>query len=279
MKIKYFGTAAAEGFPGIFCSCEYCEKAREKGGRNIRTRSQTLINDDLLIDFSADTYLHILNYGLDMRKVKACLITHGHDDHLHSFDFQYRCYGYAYFNNEEDKKPLQIYSSSKTSKLIKDIAEESIERDKKSLNLSILEPFKTYDILDYKITPLKADHDVKMEPIFYIIEKDSKSILYAHDTGYFPDETWEYIENSNKKFNFVSLDCTSTYENNAYRNHMGLAACKDVKDRLLKKNADENTIFYVHHFSHNGRYIYDDLVPVAKEMGFNVSYDSLEVEF
>ncbi len=279
MKIKFFGTAAAEGFPGLFCSCEYCEKAREKGGKNIRTRSQTLINDDLLIDFSADTYLHVLNYGLDLRKVKACLITHGHDDHLHSFDLHYRCYGYSYFKDEENKKPLQIYSSKKTYDVMSKIVEKSIKRDEKSLTHKILEPFNTYNILNYKITSLKADHDKRLDPMFYIIEKDAKVILYAHDTGYFPKETWEYIENSKIKFDFVSLDCTSTYETDAYSNHMGLTACKDVKDRLLKKNADENTIFYLHHFSHNGRFIYEDLVPVAKKLGFNVSYDSLEVEF
>ena len=58
MKIKFYGTAAAEGFPGMFCSCETCEKARKAGGKNIRTRSQTVINNELMIDFSADTYLH-----------------------------------------------------------------------------------------------------------------------------------------------------------------------------------------------------------------------------
>ncbi|HBJ10614.1 MAG TPA: carbon-phosphorus lyase, partial [Ruminococcaceae bacterium] len=38
MKFQYLGTAAAEGFPGMFCSCDTCEKARKAGGRNIRTR-------------------------------------------------------------------------------------------------------------------------------------------------------------------------------------------------------------------------------------------------
>lgn len=27
MKLIYFGTAAAEGFPGVFCRCSYCEEA------------------------------------------------------------------------------------------------------------------------------------------------------------------------------------------------------------------------------------------------------------
>ncbi|NLL16724.1 MAG: hypothetical protein GX264_05995, partial [Clostridiales bacterium] len=53
-----------------------------------------------------------------------------------------------------------------------------------------------------------------------------------------------------------------------------------VRNRLLELGcADESTIFCMHHFSHNGRLIYDELVPIAKEKGFIVSYDGLEVEF
>lgn len=279
MKITYYGTCAAEGFPALFCSCETCEKARKAGGRNIRSRSGTLINDDLMIDFSADTYMHVINYGLDLRKVKACLLTHAHDDHLCAFDFFYRTYSYAYFVNEDEKKPLEIYTTKNSSKEILAMVEKAKGKgDENALNWNEIVPFKTYEIFDYKVTPLKADHAKDLDPVIYIIEKDNKSILYAHDTGYFLDETWDYIESRNINFDFVSLDCTSILKEQAYRNHMGLKACTDVKDRLLKKNATEKTVFCLHHFSHNGRLTYDELVPVAKELGFIVSYDSMEVE-
>lgn len=52
MKIKYLGTAAAEGVPGLFCNCPVCMHARLHKGRNIRTRSQAIVDDTLLIDFS-----------------------------------------------------------------------------------------------------------------------------------------------------------------------------------------------------------------------------------
>lgn len=42
MKITYYGTAAGEAWPGVFCRCELCEKARALGGRNIRTRPRPL---------------------------------------------------------------------------------------------------------------------------------------------------------------------------------------------------------------------------------------------
>ncbi len=278
MKIKFYGTAAAEGFPGMFCSCETCEKARKKGGKNIRTRSGTVINNELMIDFSADTYLHVLNYGLDLRDMKACLITHGHDDHIYPYDFHYRVFGYAYFMNEEEKKPLEIYSTKSSASELLPILELSEKRDEKALKWNEIVPYNTYEILDYNVTPLKADHAKDLDPVIYIIEKDGKAILYAHDTGYFLEETWDYIEKSKIKFDFVALDCTSILNEKAYTNHMGIKACCDVKERLLKTNADENTVFCLHHFSHNGKLIYDELVPVAKELGFEVSYDSAEFE-
>ena len=64
MKINYLGTGAAERIPGIFCNCKLCKYAREKKGREIRTQTQLIIDDVLLIDFPGDSYLHLLQYDL-----------------------------------------------------------------------------------------------------------------------------------------------------------------------------------------------------------------------
>ena len=129
------------------------------------------------------------------------------------------------------------------------------------------------------MTPLKADHDRSTDPLFYSVEKDGKALLYANDTGYFPQETWDYLEKTKTVFDFVSLDCTGCIVN--YRQgHMGLEADSDVKARMLDSGlANENTVFCCHHFSHNGLVTYDEFVPLAEEKGFLVSYDSMEYEF
>ena len=64
MKITYLGTAASEGLPAPFCTCEVCRRAREAGGKSVRTRSQALVDESLLIDFPPDTYLHWLRTSL-----------------------------------------------------------------------------------------------------------------------------------------------------------------------------------------------------------------------
>ncbi|MBO5852139.1 MAG: hypothetical protein J6R29_07390, partial [Clostridia bacterium] len=82
MKVKILGSGGGESFPAIFCSCEHCEEARRLGGKNLRSLSQTLINDDLLIDFPADTNCHALTFGVNLGKVENALITHVHSDHF-----------------------------------------------------------------------------------------------------------------------------------------------------------------------------------------------------
>ena len=55
MEIRYLGTGGAEGFPSIFCQCEACRKVRTLLGKNVKTRSCTLI-DQVMIDLSPDIF-------------------------------------------------------------------------------------------------------------------------------------------------------------------------------------------------------------------------------
>lgn len=84
MKVKYLGTGAAEGIPALFCHCAICEQARVLGGKNIRTRAQALIDNELLVDFGPDTFFHTLKYNIRLADIEYCLITHNHDDHLYA---------------------------------------------------------------------------------------------------------------------------------------------------------------------------------------------------
>ncbi|MDF2685539.1 MAG: hypothetical protein K0S55_720, partial [Clostridia bacterium] len=121
-------------------------------------------------------------------------------------------------------------------------------------------------------------HDLSCHPVIYIITDDKKTVLYANDTGYFPEETWDYLNKHKPYFDFVSLDCTCGIEDCRY-GHMGLNTNVEVKERLLNMScADKSTIFCVNHFSHNGKAIYDELIPVADIHGFLVSYDGMVIE-
>ena len=274
MKIRYLGTAAAEGFPGLFCACENCKKAWRLGGRNIRSRSQAIVDDSLLIDFPADTFMHTVRYGIDLTSISHCLITHSHMDHLHSDDFENIHKGFSW--PPKDWGGFHVYGNREVSAILEPIAAQS---DGDLISIPV-DPFVPFQAGAYTVTALKALHGTQ-DPYIYIISDGKSTLLYAHDTDIFPAETWDYLKACGVKFDLVSMDCTEgSQEALPYQGHMCLGSNRRCREMLLEIGAaDKNTKFVLNHFSHNGlQACYDDFVPIAEADGFLVSYDGMEEE-
>jgi len=281
MHLKYFGSAAAEGVPGMFCTCPVCEDSRRLGGRNLRTRSQALVDGRLLIDFPPDTHYHCLMGGLDLPSITACVLTHAHQDHLYASDFENRKPGFAHYGEEDVPLPvpLRVYATSKAMEAVRAADLDRLEA-RNVIELHEIAPFAPFAVDDFTVTALSADHDPGSGPVCYCIARCGKAMLYANDTGYFPEATWEYLEKTDLKFGFVSLDCTGMAREDYRRGHMCLPVDAEVRARLLALGrADEKTVFCCHHFSHNGGVTHDAFVPLAAREGFLVSYDGMEVTF
>lgn len=271
MKITYLGTAAAEGFPGIFCNCDFCRSARKKGGKNIRTRSQTLINDDLLIDFPPDTYHHFLSNSIEGDRIKYLLITHSHADHLYLEDFAMR--GGAFSHNEREEI-LTIVASGDAYDKLRAFGNRKTELIK-------VEPFETLTFGEYEITALPARHGGgKIGALNYII-KGNKTILYLHDTGYPYEETFEFVRQKGFRFDLVSYDCTNVLipiSNEG--SHMGIPNDLAARERLREIGAvSDKTISVINHFSHNANPDHDRLTELTKDTDFLVSYDGMSIDF
>ncbi len=277
MKLTYYGTSAAEGVPALFCDCDVCRYSRKAGQKNIRTRSQTLIGDELLIDFPPDTLQHTLYQGLPLDKIHNLIITHKHPDHLYLEDISMRAKGYAY---PDDIPPLNIYGSMPS---IDAVCSYLLRKDllkSGRWNLYETEPFISRQIGSFNVIPYKANHDFSTKPYIYDISDGQKRMLYASDTGIFLAETWEFLEKHNPYFNLISLECTLGISQNKRSYHMNLDDCVFVTNRLKELGcADQNTILVLQHFSHNCAASYDKLVPIAQKLGFIVAYDSLTIEF
>ncbi|MCR5585311.1 MAG: hypothetical protein K6F63_07775 [Lachnospiraceae bacterium] len=276
MKITYYGTAAGEGWPCIFCECELCREARRLGGKNIRTRSQSLINNDLLLDFPPDNMLHANIYGLDFKKVDYLFVTHDHSDHFFATDLELLREPYTHGR----KKGLKVYGPENVGKKIELLVPEPGDNDPRFIYERAV-PFKTICVGDYEVTPLLARHDRNQECLIYLVRsvKEDKTVLYCHDTGSFPQETFDFIVNYPHKLNLVSLDCTQGEQKDGDY-HMGFVDACAEKERLCQAGiCTADTLFVLNHFSHNGRILHDRLVEMAKEKGMLVSYDGLAIEF
>ena len=132
----------------------------------------------------------------------------------------------------------------------------------------------------YKVLALRANHTAETTPVFYAVERGGKRLLYAHDTGVFPEEDYALLK-AFGRFDLVSLDCTGCLGIGwDWRDgHMSLKTNLEVMERLRQERiADEKTIFVANHFSHNGGQTYDEMVPEMAKYGIVVAYDGLEIE-
>ena len=275
MKIQFLGTAAAEGWPGLFCACECCETARVRGGRNIRTRSQAIVfagevgqgrpDERLLIDFPADTYIHCLHHDLRLDKVGHLIITHSHSDHFAPADLPFRRGVFAVPN---PSFPLHIYGNDKVKAKYHTVVKPD-EQD--GFEFHEVECGKPFAAGVFNVTPLPALHDRTEKCFFYLIEHSGKALLYGNDTGIFPQEAWDML--ANRPLDVVSLDCTTGKFKDG-NNHMGLPDIIEVKHKLEAAGClKPSTRIILHHFSHNGGACYEEMVELAKPYGFDVSYD------
>lgn len=273
MKLTYLGTAAAEGFPGVFCNCEYCIQARKTGGKNIRTRSQSLINDDLLIDLPADTYSHFLANGIEGHKINYLLVTHSHSDHFYPDELEMRQGCYAHNMKHQ---VLEMYCGKGVKERF-----DYMNKKTENIDISVVNLYEEIKFGKYTVYPLRARHYEGDGALFYIIQADGKTLLYAHDTGYFYDEVFELIKEKGFKFDLISYDCTNVdIAIGDDGTHMGIENIERVDAKLAQMGAThENTIRVINHFSHNACPLHDVLENRVKELGYLVSYDGMKIDF
>ena len=282
MKIQYWGTAAAEGVPGIFCNCETCRLARQYKGRKIRTRSQVLINDDLLIDFGPDTYTNSLRYDYNLTNLEHLLITHPHEDHLYSEELWHRLKGFAC---EIGKPSLSVHGSEDTLMKLCTVDKDFKKFQNQSRVLyDVMKPYETRQIGRYMVTSLPAEHGTK-QPFVYLIEEGNKSFLLLNDCGRPSYDLYDYLIKRGIVLSAVSFDTTYGNENvlkkyGAADHHMGLVDAVAVRGFLdMNGVTNDNTVCILTHFSHQGIDAdYDKMCAHARRYGVIVSYDGLEIE-
>ncbi len=273
MKIKFLGTAAYEGVPALFCTCDVCKHAREAGGHSLRSRCQALVDDELLLDFGPDTVWHGMRYGLDWNRITHCLITHSHSDHFYPEDMDMSAPGYSRVGT-----CMHYYGAKAAYENMS--ARFAAGKMEGRAQAHLVEPGVKFTVGDYTVLPLWADHDPTSTPVFYSIEKAGKRLLYAHDTGIFPEQSWELLAKEGR-YDLVSLDCTGGDDLRRWEHgHMCVTTNGEVAERMRGLGlVDEHTKLIINHFSHNGRMEPEQLAAAAERHGFLVSYDGMEIEF
>jgi phosphoribosyl 1,2-cyclic phosphate phosphodiesterase len=270
MEILFCGTAAAEGWPALFCICEACRKAREIGGKEVRSRAAYMLGDRIRVDFGPDSNLHQQKYGLAYDKLDHLLVTHSHDDHWFVQDIAYRRKGFSVIPD----RPLIVWGNEKVEQ--KFVKVNGSDWGRFGLEFRRLTAFQKIDLgQDVAATPLLAAHDRSEECFNYLIEAEGRRTLLGHDTGWYPDSTWEHLRG--KPIDLLVLDCTHGTEDHE-PNHLGGAVLARVRDELANIGAlAPGAACYATHFSHNGGALHTELEQFFAPLGFQVAYDGLKV--
>ena len=275
MEIQYLGTASAEGLPALFCSCEICKRAREAKGKELRTRTQALVDKKILIDLPPDTYMHSLKYSLELGQVRHLLITHSHMDHFFPVELIHRHEHFGLY----PEGILQVYGNEAAEKAFYDavlIDRFRVHPLDDAVRFVRIEPFADFMADGYHMIPIPADHDRRETCFIYVIEKDGKCLLYGHDTGMnLSQEAWDCI--FGRTYDLISLDATMG-KNHSEGYHMGLPDALEMVRRLKEQGCIRpDTVKVINHFSHNGKMTHEELEIFAEEHGLTAAYDGMKV--
>ena len=289
MNLMFLGTGAAEGNPAMYCRCKYCQKIRKMGGKNLRTRSAFRIGKRHQIDIGPDTYWQMTTHGLDMYDIEHILITHTHSDH---FQFEEIIAKNMSIGAETDGKILNVYMSLSAKAWLENFLTalyteekfvEKLRQLRKHYRIHELEYFKEYCIGDLIVKTLKTTHCARgadEKAINYLTRlQDGRWLLYALDTGWYPEETWAFLEG--QKTDILIMDCTfggRTDRPEYPEGHLDMLSFVKMLERMSAIDfiSEQTQIFATHINPHQGL-LHDELQEALDTIKFNVTlaYDGL----
>lgn len=279
MKITALGTGGF-GYPLVFCDCDYCTRAREQGGKNIRKRASLLINDEMIIDLTPDTLTAMNMYGKDMGKAKYLLQTHTHLDHFDINHFTSLDYKYA----TQRKEPLTLVCSKLCLNDIQGKVSQFDRMDlynedylnKISLKTKAIDHGETLEFGGYRVKAIHCTHDERIGAQIYLISHNGKNLLYATDTPAITDTALSEL--NGEKIDCVFLDESFGTQEYTF-SHLNIRAF-DEYVRTLKDNKllSDDYLVYATHITHDGNPPHDELDKILSNYGYAPAFDGLEIE-
>jgi phosphoribosyl 1,2-cyclic phosphate phosphodiesterase len=285
VRVQFLGTAAAEGYPDAFCDCANCSRARELGGRSLRRRSAALVDDELLIDFGPDLMAAAMMDGISLARLRYCLLTHEHSDHLDATHFQSRSANCGVHGNPRLEFLASTGALAKVERVL-GLSNGGLRApeigDRLNLTVRALEPFQRFNVGPYHVHSLKANHDPDhIVALLYLVERDGRCLFYATDTGELLEETWAYLtkfHSDGGRIDLVAMDHTFGLQGRV-DGHMNWEQFTEQIARLRSLGLlAAGARVLAHHLAHHSNPVHEELKAFAAAHGYQVAHDGLVVE-
>jgi phosphoribosyl 1,2-cyclic phosphate phosphodiesterase len=314
MRITFLGTGAAEGYPALWCRCQRCTVARERGGRHLRFRSAVLVNDDLLLDAGPDVVAGAIRHNLDLATVQAVLVTHPHSDHLDPNMFQWRRRGFV----TTPLPLLHLYGSARTLARVAQPEGREVSLEAARIAPHTFRPFEHFKVETggpavpddrfpeagtavpetpprrYDVWTLGASHaQPDDEACIFVIRQvagpelqrgdghgdlPGRVLFYATDTGPFSPATWEALDRLAReglRFDATAIDSTLGAGKDGSA-HLSLSQMAAHQQELSRRGLlAPQARRLAHHFSHGATPPHDELCAILEPQGIEAAYDGL----
>ncbi len=275
-NLRFWGTSGGTGVPSPFCKCAVCENARKVGGKEFRSRSAFRVNEKVMIDIGEDFVATSAKLKDDLYDVEHFLFTHVHNDHFNERLFWSRKIG-----ANMPKHTLNIYFSEEAFDYIMDKYGST-----ENVNFIRLEYGKVYHIDELDVIALKGMHSTQVEKYSanYLIKlKDGRMLYYGVDSGYYIDETFDFLKNY--KLDIFISECTYPRERpieESVPNHMDVSRCVENMDKLYENGTiDSDTLIYITHIDCRGMnhaQLEEYFSALKRNYSVNVAYDGLYIK-
>lgn len=256
---------------------------------HIRLRSILQPDPDSLIDFGPDLGAACARDGLDLSGLKQVFLTHTHQDH-----FCFANAGLLHMSRTR-KEPLNIYLSREALDALEGIFLPGGSPDPgmgkaahhvlEHIRFRTVTPGVPFPAEGYTVTPVATTHYVSEREtgLNYLLRRqDGKKLLYACDTGFYPQESLAVLEG--ERIDLLIMDATyGSAENINTKTHLNARAFRDMLEIFLDRRIirPDTRVFashinHKHSFTHEAYQAWFDAnapVPVT------VARDGLEVSW
>ena len=290
MKITFIGTSAGEGYPGVWCECPNCAKARRLGGRNIRGNSCALLDEDFLIDMNAHFAAMAPRLGISPTKIRGLLVTHPHMDHfapeflakramrpeLRSLSWEEK---QNYISPCFSELPmLHVYGNAYTRQALFARQHVMEQAGNTMIEFHLIEDGVPQRQDDLTFIPVRSRHtDISGYCHNYLISRNGKTLLYASETGGYDPDMMDLV--LSQKYDCVIMEGTFGLGATIER-HMSLKKNREMVKLFNEHNVWKNgQNFHLTHICPHWTPVHDEYAAMLKDEGIEIAYDGKVIEF
>jgi phosphoribosyl 1,2-cyclic phosphate phosphodiesterase len=220
---------------------------------------------------------------VSLTRVRYCLLTHEHADHLDTFNFSARLdacgpSGTPLLDFYATAGALGVAAARLDPRLPPNGLLDPAVADRLRVTSHPVPPFDSFDVGSYRVRSFLANHGSgEIVPLVYIVERDGRRILYCTDTGPLPEETWQALAKLPGPLHVVAMDHTFGL-NPTTPGHLNLEQFVEQLARMRRTGIiADNARIFAHHLGHHSNPSHPELVEHVARHGYEVAFDGLSL--